>query len=146
MPKHTLNITLERESEEPLYRQLIQQIRAQIDGGDLPGGARLPASRSLARQLSLSRISVVNAYSELRAAGYLSAHAGRGTFVARERDRLESSPPQRPAPRTRQRASSIRQMMRLARGPGHRFSGGAPARASEFFPVRYLQDVITTVS
>lgn len=144
MPIATLNITLEREGEEPLYRQLIQQIRAQIDSGDLPAGARLPASRNLARQLNLSRISVVNAYSELRAAGYLSAQAGRGTFVARDRLDPETAQLRRPAPRTRQRASAIREMMRLARRPGViDFSGGAPP--SEFFPVRYLQDAINQV-
>ena len=144
MPDAMLNIRLQRESEEPLYRQLIQQIRAQIDSGDLPAGARLPASRSLARQLNLSRISVVNAYSELRAAGYLSAQAGRGTFVARQPERLEAIMPRHPAPGTRQRASSIRQMMRLARRPDViDFSGGAPP--SEFFPVRYLQDAINQV-
>ncbi len=144
MPNASLNIKLQRESEEPLYRQLIQQIRAQIDGGDLTAGARLPASRSLARQLNLSRISVVNAYSELRAAGYLSAQAGRGTFVARDRASSQAAQPQPPAPGTRQRATSIRQMMRLARRPGViDFSGGAPP--SEFFPVRYLQEAINQV-
>ena len=144
MPDHAFSIALKRESEEPIYRQLIQQIRGQIDGGDLPAGTRLPASRTLARQLGISRISVVNAYSELRAAGYLSAHAGRGTFVAREREAVESAQPQRPAPGTRQRAASIRQMMRLARKPGViDFSGGTPP--SEFFPVRYLQDAINHV-
>ena len=144
MPDASLNVTLEREGEEPLYRQLIQQIRAQIDSGDLPAGARLPASRNLARQLKLSRISVVNAYSELRAAGYLSAQAGRGTFVAHDRANPEVAQPQQPAPGMRQRASSIREMMRLARRPGViDFSGGAPP--SEFFPVRYLQDAINQV-
>lgn len=144
MPNPSLNISLQRESEEPLYRQLIDQIRAQIDSGDLPGGARLPASRSLARQLGLSRISVVNAYNELRAAGYLSATAGRGTYVAREPSAPELAPPQRPALPASQRGASIRQMMRLARRPGViDFSGGTPP--SEFFPVRYLQDAINHV-
>ncbi|MDE2747503.1 MAG: PLP-dependent aminotransferase family protein [Chloroflexota bacterium] len=139
-----LNITLQRESEAPLYRQLIEQIRGLIDGGDLPGGARLPASRGLARQLGVSRISVVNAYSELRAAGYLSAHAGRGTFVARERSSPDAAHARRPAPTASQRASAIRGMMRLARRPGViDFSGGAPP--GEFFPLRYLQDAINHV-
>src|SRR5215210_1376263 len=77
-----LAIGLEREGEEPIYRQLIRHIRAQIESGILPPGTRLPASRDLARQLNISRISVVNAYAELRAEGFLSAHAGRGTFIA----------------------------------------------------------------
>ncbi len=138
------SITLQRDSEEPLYRQLIQQIRSQIERGTLPAGTRLPASRALALQLGISRISVVNAYGELRTAGYLSARAGRGTFVARERHSGESAPPNRPPPATRQRAASIRQMMRLARKPGViDFSSGSPP--SEFFPVRYLQDALNQV-
>ena len=83
---HNFTLPLDRDSEEPIYRQLIRHIRAQIDGGVLAAGTRLPASRDLARQLNISRISVVNAYAELRAENYLSAHAGRGTFVAGDRD------------------------------------------------------------
>ena len=144
MAGNALNITLQRESEIPLYRQLIAQLRALIDGGDLPAGTRLPASRALARQLGLSRISVVNAYSELKAAGYLSASAGRGTFVARQSQAPESPQPLRPASASGKRASSIREMMRLARKKGLiDFSGGAPP--SEFFPVRFLQDAINQV-
>lgn len=144
MPKNALNITLQRENETPIYRQLIQQIRGQIESGALPAGTRLPASRSLARQLAVSRISIVNAYNELRGAGYLSAHAGRGTFVSRERDISETTQPQRPPPAARQRAASIRGMMRLARKPGLiDFSSGSPP--SEFFPVRYLQDALNQV-
>ena len=138
--------TLNRDSEKPLYRQLIEQIRAQIDGGDLPAGARLPASRRLARELGLSRITVVNAYNELRGAGYLSAKTGRGTFVARGRETGENARPQElsPAMTSQRRASSIRQMMRLAGRPGViDFSGGAPP--GEFFPVRYLQEAINQV-
>src|SRR5215207_10229728 len=77
-----LTIPLDRDSEEPIYRQLIRHVRAQVESGSLTAGTRLPASRDLARQLNISRISVVNAYAELRAEGFLSAHAGRGTFVA----------------------------------------------------------------
>ncbi len=144
---------LSHDSELPLYRQLITQIRAQIDGGDLPAGTRLPASRSLARELGISRVSVVNAYNELRGAGYLSAQVGRGTFVAQVgRGALAPAPRESPAgdqprtlpPATQRRASSIRQMMRLARRPGIiDFSGGAPP--SDFFPLRYLQDAINHV-
>ncbi len=144
MTKDPLNITLQRQSEAPLYRQLIGQIRDQIDSGDLPAGKRLPPSRALALRLGISRISVVKAYSELRADGYLSARAGRGTFVARQRDAAPAESPQRPPLPDRQRAAFIRDMMRLARKPGViDFSSGAPP--SEFFPVRYLQDALNQV-
>jgi GntR family transcriptional regulator/MocR family aminotransferase len=148
-----LAIPLERDSEEPIYRQLIRHIRAQVESGTLPAGTRLPASRDLARQLNISRISVVNAYAELRAEGFLSAHAGRGTFVAGERgdghgdvpasSNGHSSPhhPTDPAPVADR---SIREMMRLARKPGViNFSSGSPP--PEFFPVGHLRDAINTI-
>lgn len=143
------SIPLDRDSEEPIYRQLIRHIRAQIESGSLPAGTRLPASRDLARQLNISRISVVNAYAELRAEGYLSAHAGRGTFVAGDRD-ASSAPPQaqntsanghEPPPVADR---SLREMMRLARKPGViNLSTGAPPM--EFFPVAHLRDALNTV-
>ncbi len=145
----SISIALEREGEEPIYRQLIRHIKMQIESGSLPAGTRLPASRDLARQLNISRISVVNAYAELRAEGYLSAHAGRGTFVSRESTGSNGSTPkpdenssggETPIPGDR----SLRDMMRLARKPGViSFSQGAPPK--EFFPVYYLKDAINTV-
>ena len=44
-----LAISLDRDGEEPIYRQLIRHIRAQIESGTLNAGTRLPASRDLAR-------------------------------------------------------------------------------------------------
>lgn len=146
-----LNIKINRDSEEPIYRQLIQGIRMQIDSGTLPAGTRLPASRDLAKQMDISRISVVNAYAELRAEGYLSAHAGRGTFVAREA-RSGNHPPLRTLSPANQHHhddtalpdSSLRDMMRLARRPGViNFSYGAPP--TEFFPIAQLREAINNV-
>ncbi|MBI1259805.1 MAG: aminotransferase class I/II-fold pyridoxal phosphate-dependent enzyme [Chloroflexi bacterium] len=145
-----LTIPLDRDSEEPIYRQLIRHIRAQVESGSLGAGTRLPASRDLARQLNISRISVVNAYAELRAEGYLSAHAGRGTFVAGDRDAATTPPP--PASHQTQNNNepttlpdrSLREMMRLARKPGViNFTSGAPP--AEFFPVQHLRDAINTI-
>jgi len=49
-----LAVSLDRDGEEPIYRQLIRHIRMQIESGNLPAGTRLPASRDLARQLNIS--------------------------------------------------------------------------------------------
>lgn len=143
-----LAISLDREGEEPIYRQLIRYIRAQIESGELLPGTRLPASRDLARQLNISRISVVNAYAELRAQGFLSAHAGRGTFIAGDNHNGGGSSNGnnhanlQETPTTPDR--SIREMMRLARKPGViSFSQGAPP--TDFFPVRHLRDALNTV-
>jgi DNA-binding transcriptional MocR family regulator len=143
-------VSLDRDGEEPIYRQLIRHVRTQIESGTLPAGTRLPASRDLARQLNISRISVVNAYAELRAEGFLSAHAGRGTFVAGDTNGGTPGAPSNngnastmmEAPTTPDR--SLREMMRLARRPGViSFSHGAPP--NEFFPVHPLRDAINFV-
>jgi len=144
-----LSMALDRDGEEPIYRQLIRHVRAQIESGSLPSGARLPASRELADQLSISRISVVNAYAELRSEGYLSAHAGRGTFVARDvtPDRTtnpETKLTQAPLKEQNNSDRPLREMMRLARQPGViNFGQGAPS--PEFFPVSTLRDAINYV-
>lgn len=143
-----LAISLDREGEEPIYRQLIRYIRAQIESGELLPGTRLPASRDLAKQLNISRISVVNAYAELRAQGFLSAHAGRGTFIAGDNHNGSGASngsnhaSAQETPTTPDR--SIREMMRMARKPGViSFSQGSPP--TDFFPVRHLRDAITAV-
>lgn len=65
----------------PLYQQIRDGLRAEIMGGVLPAGARLPSSRQLARDLAVSRITVVNAYAELEAEGLLETRRGDGTYV-----------------------------------------------------------------
>lgn len=146
-----LSIPLDRDGEEPIYRQLIRHIRMQVESGTLAAGTRLPASRDLARQLNISRISVVNAYAELRAEGYLSAHAGRGTFVAREgsangasaADKSEAVSPVTSHDGTTP-DRSLREMMRMGRKPGViNFGHGSPP--TEFFPMQVLRDTINHV-
>jgi len=142
-----LPVSLDRDGEEPIYRQLIRHIKAQIESGTMSAGTRLPASRDLAQRLSISRISVVNAYAELRAEGFLSAHAGRGTFVAGETNGTNGTASShatitQESPTTPDR--SLREMMRLARKPGViSFSHGAPP--NEFFPMQHLKDAVNTV-
>ena len=74
----------DRNSAVPLYRQIYENIRDAILNGDASPGIRLPASRTLATQLDVSRLTVVNAYDQLLAEGYLEGKAGSGTFVASE--------------------------------------------------------------
>jgi len=138
-------VHIDRESEEPIYRQLIRQLQLQIESGELPPGTRLPASRTLANRVDVSRISVVNAYSELRTQGYLSAHAGRGTFVSRDFHpgsngaTGDSDTGSRSLP-----DHSLRDLMRMAQRPGViNFSHGTPP--PEFFPVPALKDALNTV-
>lgn len=86
-------LTLYSRGEEPLYRQLTETLRRQIAVGALPAGTRLPSSRQLARDLCVSRITVVTAYDELEAEGIVESRAGSGTYV------LPPWQPPRPVPR-----------------------------------------------
>ena len=79
---HPPFITLDEKSDAPLYRQIYETIRRSILSGGLHSGRQLPASRLLAKQLGVSRMTVVNAYEQLLAEGYLEGRAGAGTFVA----------------------------------------------------------------
>ncbi|HLM55823.1 MAG TPA: winged helix-turn-helix domain-containing protein, partial [Pyrinomonadaceae bacterium] len=74
---------LDPRSGLPLYRQLYESLRAGILDGRLRPGARLPSTRELASTLSVSRNTVMNAFEQLLAEGYLEGHVGSGTFVTR---------------------------------------------------------------
>ncbi|MFH1176796.1 MAG: PLP-dependent aminotransferase family protein [Acidobacteriota bacterium] len=67
---------LDRDSQEPMYRQLYQQIMRLIDEGSLPAGERLPPTRVLAEKLAVNRTTVCRAYQELWALGYLESRPG----------------------------------------------------------------------
>lgn len=76
-------ISVERGSTLPLYRQIADQIRHAVIAGQIDPGDLLPASRTLARDLKVSRITTLQAYEQLIAEGFLEAHQGAGTRVAR---------------------------------------------------------------
>ena len=66
----------------PLYRQIYEAIRLGILSGEYESEMRLPASRLLAKQLGVARMTIINAYEQLFAEGYLEGKTGAGTFVA----------------------------------------------------------------
>jgi GntR family transcriptional regulator/MocR family aminotransferase len=73
----------DRASPIPVYRQLGDALRALIDRGRLAAGVKLPATRELSVALGLHRNTVSRTYQDLVGEGYLTAHVGQGTFVAR---------------------------------------------------------------
>ena len=77
-----LAVTLDASSEIPLFHQLYAQLRDRILRGSLPPRQRLPSSRTFARDLGVSRTTVLNAFDQLLAEGYLEARVGDGTRVA----------------------------------------------------------------
>jgi GntR family transcriptional regulator/MocR family aminotransferase len=77
-----ITVTLES-SGVPLYRQLYQTLRKAILSGQLSAESQMPSTRALSRQLAVSRMTVINAYDQLFAEGYIEGRSGSGTYVAR---------------------------------------------------------------
>jgi GntR family transcriptional regulator / MocR family aminotransferase len=74
-------LSLDPESPLALYRQIYDGLREGILTGRFEAGSRLPATRSLAVSLGVSRITVTECYDRLISEGYLETRQGSGTFV-----------------------------------------------------------------
>ena len=72
-----------RRSRIPVFRWLYASLRAEILEGRLGSGARLPATRDLARQYRLSRGTIVSAFELLKSEGYVRGTVGSGTYVSK---------------------------------------------------------------
>ena len=94
-----LTYDLKKSPGVPLYEALYRCIRADILGGKLVPGKKLPSKRTLAANLEVSKITVEGAYNQLLAEGYISAREKVGYFVeAVEAPRLAPEPVAVPAP------------------------------------------------
>jgi GntR family transcriptional regulator len=69
----------------PVYRQLIDQVRAGIASGSLTAGDQLPTVRQLAVDLSINPNTVMRAYRELELGDLLETHQGTGTFISEKK-------------------------------------------------------------
>ncbi|GGC67496.1 GntR family transcriptional regulator [Undibacterium terreum] len=69
-------------SAEPIYRQLVDQVRRLVIGGQMLAGDSLPSVRDVAQELALNPMTVSKAYSMLEAEGILLRHRGLGMLVA----------------------------------------------------------------
>lgn len=77
-------LSLDRDEGQPLHLQLTEGLRDLILSGRAVSGARLPSSRQLAQELSVSRVTTLTALDQLVAEGYLETRPGAGTFVAQD--------------------------------------------------------------
>jgi DNA-binding transcriptional MocR family regulator len=95
-----MRIALDRDGsrdERPVYRQIAEQIRGEIESAQLEVGARLPPIRDLAKSLGVNRDTVAQAYETLVEAGVLESTVGRGTFVAAAHRQNGSAAPFQPS-------------------------------------------------
>ena len=77
-----LTINLHTASETPLYEQIYQHIKREIQEGRITSGEKLPSSRSLCKYLEVSRSTVELAYEQLISEGYVEAVPCKGYFAA----------------------------------------------------------------
>ena len=77
-----MTILLDNQRGDPIYRQIAEQIKAQILSGALQPDTALPSIRNLAKDHRISVITTKRAYDELEQEGFVYTIAGKGCFVA----------------------------------------------------------------
>jgi GntR family transcriptional regulator/MocR family aminotransferase len=123
-------VVLDRRSPAPLYRQVYEGFRDAILERRLRAGQRIPSTRSLAAELKISRLPLLNAYEQLAAEGYLRSRTGSGTFVASMPGRSRS-PERAPAVIRGKRPVSRETDFLLEREADPWLGGWGPFRVSE---------------
>jgi GntR family transcriptional regulator / MocR family aminotransferase len=150
----TIPIRIDRTSSVPIHRQLYDALRAAVLSGRLRPAARVPATRELARQLGVARTTVMAAYDQLIADGYLEARRGAWTSVTRDLPRDLTIGPGKhnkpyvgdAAPRITRNAASLVAHAPLFAAPLHnlRYDFGRPFMpAADAFPVREWRRLVT---
>ena len=76
-----MDIIISNSSNDPIYLQIVNQIKAKIMSGELAAGEALPSMRNLAMQLRISLITTKRAYEELERDGFIETYTGKGSFV-----------------------------------------------------------------
>src|SRR3954453_24183009 len=89
-----LSISIDHKAARPVSTQLYAALRDLMLSGAIAAGVRLPASRTLAHDLGVSRTTVIEAFDRLIAEGLVASRVGSGTFVS---EVLSSERPQQPA-------------------------------------------------
>ena len=77
-----MNIQINNSSDDPIYLQIKNQIKAQIISGDLKVGEQLPSIRFLAKEIRVSMLTAKRAFDELELDGFINSVQGKGNFVA----------------------------------------------------------------
>ena len=78
-----MELLIDLNSDCPIYEQIYEFIKNEIKNGHILPDTKLPSTRSLAQSLKISRTTVVNAYEQLLAEGYLKSRGGSGYIVNR---------------------------------------------------------------
>jgi len=83
-----MNINISNANGEPIYMQIVSQIKAMILEGSLKEGEMLPSMRNLALELRISFMTTKRAYEELEREGFIESYTGKGSFVKKQNKEL----------------------------------------------------------
>jgi GntR family transcriptional regulator/MocR family aminotransferase len=145
-------LTIDKDNQEPLFIQLSKALKERIVAGTLPAGAALPPTRELANALGIARGTVVKAYEDLIAQGYLESLTGSSTFVSKrgqfERDFQtdivqKRSQPQSAPPRISRDAAKLMQMSLSTGLAGNLKDLNYGAPPSDELPMNQWKEILT---
>ncbi|WP_413991804.1 PLP-dependent aminotransferase family protein [Labrys okinawensis] len=122
------SITIDHASSRTIGIQLTTALRDLILGGGLAAGERLPASRILAKELGIARMTVIGSFEQLTAEGLLESRTGAGTFVS------EAVQADRPATPSLEQARPVESapLARLLSAASHHFVHRLPHEPRAF--------------
>lgn len=75
---------------QPLYEQILDQVRSSIAKGEIELGDKMPSVRELAQELRMNPNTVMRAYQELERDGLTEKRRGQGTYITSSSERVES--------------------------------------------------------
>lgn len=81
---HIVSLQFDTSSSEPIYVQLFHHLKELILDKTLPMGSKLPPIRTLATNLGVNNVTVINAYKQLEITGYITSKRGSGFYVSKQ--------------------------------------------------------------
>jgi GntR family transcriptional regulator/MocR family aminotransferase len=85
-------IKIDKHLRRPIYLQIVDSIVSKVMQAKILVGERMPSSRSLANDLQINRKTVLQAYDELMAQGWIELLPSKGTFIKKTLPQIESQP------------------------------------------------------
>jgi GntR family transcriptional regulator len=84
------NMSFQLDLSQPLYEQIVNQVRSAIAKGEIALGEKIPSVRELAHALQVNPNTVMRAYQELDRDQLIETRRGQGTFITTSQERVES--------------------------------------------------------
>ena len=83
-----MKLIINNSSMQPIYEQIVEQIKEKIINGEFSEEMMLPSVRTMAKDLKISALTVKKAYDELEQEAYIKTVQGKGTFVTPRNNEL----------------------------------------------------------